>query len=77
MLSRLWATAIVIRMVHSQDRADPDHFSYCVRQSSQRNSHAAQHQWSAPSNGADMLNLAIANGVTIDAYAVAPYIDPR
>ena len=30
----------------------------------------------APSNGVAMLNLAIANGVTIDAYAVAPYIHP-
>ena len=30
-----------------------------------------------PSTGADALNLAIANGVTIDAYGVAPYIDPE
>ena len=33
-------------------------------------------QWSSPNNGYDMLNLAISYGVTIDAYAVAPYLDP-
>ena len=33
-------------------------------------------QFSSPGNGQEMLNLAIANGVTVDTYAVAPYIDP-
>ena len=32
--------------------------------------------WANPGNGSGMLNLAIANNVTIDAYGVAPYIDP-
>ncbi len=32
--------------------------------------------WVSSSYGAELLNLAIANGITIDTYAVAPYIDP-
>jgi hypothetical protein len=33
-------------------------------------------QWSNPNNGQDMLNLAVANDVTIDISAVGAYINP-